>query len=156
MNSAAAQQLQCFKHKDAAAYGMRLLPEFGKPDYVLVDRLCWLNPFPNIRSIHLVDEAIQHNFPAPHKDFVYSTARIKLSPQQQAALAYVSGSIIVDQLKEEVTARCGALLKNQVTLGFVYDISRGLLRGSPSELKAEYARRIQNNITSTTGAFPAM
>ena len=156
MNSAAAKQLQCFKNKNAASLGMKLLPQFGKPDYVVVDRLIWLNPFPNIMAIKLVDESISHGFPAPHNDFVYSKAKIKLTAEQQAALAFVSGSIIVDRLRGLVIARCGALIKNQVTLGFVYDISRGLLAGRPDELKAEYARRIKNNIVSASGAFPAM
>ena len=156
MNSAAAQQLQCFKHKAAASLGMKLLPQFGKPDYVLVDRIIWLSPFPNIQKIELLDESIPHNFPAPHQDFVYSTAKIRVNPQQQAALAFVTGSIIIDQLKGVVTARCGGLLKNQVTLGFVYDVARGLLQGQPMELKAEYARRIKNNILSASGAFPTM
>ena len=46
--------------------------------------------------------------------------------------------IIVDGLKGEVTARCGDLIANDVTLNFVVDS----INGNTIPSKEEYAKRI--------------
>ena len=56
-------------------------------------------------------------------------------------------NIIVDGLKGEVTARCGMLIKNAVTFGFVKDIISGTIKESGA--KKEYKDRILNNKTPT-------
>ena len=50
----------------------------------------------------------------------------------------MTGSIIVDGLKGEVTARCGDLVANDITLQFVLDSINGKIEPT----KDEYAKRI--------------
>ena len=128
-------------HKDAAEYGNLLAKKFGVPKIIGDDMLAW-DDKAGFTKVWVLDESIAHSFPVAHKDFVYSTRNIKVPPQLVGALAAVSGSIMVDGLKGEVQARCGGLIKNAVTLGFVEDVAAGKFN---TGLKAEYARRIKAN-----------
>jgi hypothetical protein len=55
------------------------------------------------------------------------------------ALAESSESILLDLLKNEVTARCATLSANAVTLNYVIDVVAGRIEPS----RAEYERRIK-------------
>lgn len=146
--------LQGFKNANARNLGFALIQRLGQPNIVYTGHLQWNAKLPRIVKLVLLDENIPHNFPMPHHDFVYSTTNIKVSPDQASALAQVSGSIIIDQLKGQVTARCGALIKNQVTLGFVDDFVNDRIKvGSIEELRNEYARRFKENIVSKSGKY---
>jgi hypothetical protein len=54
-------------------------------------------------------------------------------------LAESSESILLDLLKNEVSARCATLSANAVTLNYVLDVVSGRVVGS----KAEYEKRIK-------------
>jgi len=132
-----------WRNPEAYKYALKLKKKFGKPDYMNQYVACWMGKGGFI-EIMVKDESIDHSFPMPHKDFVYSTIEQSLEPLTVGRLAAVSGSIIPDGLKAQVTARCGMLIKNAVTLGFVQDVARGEIKG---DLKKEYSRRIKGNIT---------
>lgn len=132
-----------WKNKDAAKYAVALSKKFGKVKMMGPDMLAWENKA-GFTKVWILDESVKHDFPVPHKDFVYSTRNIKVSPDIVGKLAAVSGSIMVDGLKGEVTARCGGLIKNAVTLGYVEDVVAGKVSGN---LKDEYSKRIKGNIT---------
>ena len=122
----------------------RYLAVFGPPDEVGRDFAKW-DDIANFGGPTVIkDEEISHTEPVKHIDFVYSTRPIRVPARKVGVLAETSGSIIVDQLKEEVTARCHYLIKNAVTLGFVEDVVAGKI--PDEEAQAEYARRITNNI----------
>ena len=80
-----------------------------------------------------------HCCPGPHYDYVYSTIDLKVPAQYLKVLAESSESIIVDLLKNEVSARCASLSPNAVTLNYVLDVVSGRVKGS----KEEYERRIK-------------
>ena len=61
-----------------------------------------------------------------------------IDPDLVGKFAGVTGSIIVDGLKGEVTARCGDTVANDVTLNFVLDC----INGNAIPSKEEYAKRI--------------
>lgn len=102
-----------------------------------------LSKTPYLRII-VRDEYIPHDFPAKHHDFVYSYASVKMTSDQACALVKVSGSILIDLLKNEVGARCGGLGANDATLSFVLDV----VQGKSPATKEEYASRINNEIVS--------
>ncbi len=99
-------------------------------------------------EVKVVDEYVAHTFPKKHYDFVYTTISVKkaikrrVTAEHACALMKVSGSIIIDLLKQEVTARCGGLGKNDVTLAFVLDV----IEGKTKPTKQEYKRRILKDI----------
>ena len=75
-----------FKKKVPRAYQYKLKVLFGKPDFSGKYIMGWDKPLPYYVSIYIKDEYIPHSFPKPHHDFVYSVAKIKLTPQQRSEL----------------------------------------------------------------------
>lgn len=134
-----------WKHKKAAAYIDTLKSLYGKPD-VYSDKpggmAIWYKPTTKIIEIIIRDENISHSFPMPHTDFVYASMKIEVPPKAVARIAKVTGSITVDGLKGTVTARCGAMIKNAISLGFVQDLVAGKIGAGAKE---EYGRRIKAN-----------
>lgn len=163
-------------------YADKLMKYFGKPDGYSPKKLYWYTlpnvggikyPEPAPLMIKVVDEYIVHDFPAKHHDFVYTKSKlpdgVKIEWEHAANLAYVTGSIIIDTLKQTVKARCGGLRANQITLGFVYDYVRGEIYrnrrykegkitkevndSNREALKREYKYRILNNVFPDDGQF---
>lgn len=134
----------------AKEYATKLIENLGEPDHDMssMGEMWWFDKAGFDRII-IKDEKIEHKFPSPHLDFVYSTkGDIELSKEQAAALNHATGSIMVDQLKGEVTARCGALPANAITIGFAEDVANGDWEDlSPEAMKTEYARRIKSGET---------
>lgn len=139
-----------WKHKDAKMYAMALMKVLGAPDEKTESMVIWKGnkaKKAGFTEIVVKDESVTHDFPMKHKDYCYSTKKIVVPPKFASIFAQVTGSIIIDGLKKEVTARCGMLVKNAVTLGFVNDVISGKVSSTPSVAKKEYAKRIIGNIT---------
>ena len=98
---------------------------FGLPYNVGKDSVTW-NNIAGFDKTWVLDERIKHNHPMDHIDFVYSTLKIPgIKPEHVCIIAQATGSIFIDMLKEEATARCHYLVKNAVSLGFVQDVVAG-------------------------------
>jgi hypothetical protein len=137
-----------FKEPVPREYAEKLRKVLGKPACETRGLMIWTKLHAPYVDIKIMDEYIPHNFPAAHHDFVYSTISLKryghLDPKKACALLRVSGSIIVDLLKQEASARCGGLTKNDVTLSFVIDV----IQNKTPATKREYKKRILNNIVT--------
>ena len=134
-----------WKNKEPKKWAKRYVEVFGSPDETGRNYAKW-DDIANFGGPTIIkDEEISHGVPVEHIDFVYSTRPIKVPAKKVDVLAKSSGSIIIDQLKEEVTVRCHYLIKNAVTLGFVEDVVANKI--SDDKARDEYARRIKNNIT---------
>jgi len=131
------EQMTAWHHLDAKNYIDEMWSVFGIPD-ILTGQIAKWHHVDGFDTVMIKDESVNHDFPVPHQDFVYSTKKIKVPPQLATPLAKVTGSIIIDGLKWELTARCGMLVKNAVTMGFVEDVVAGRAKPTP----AEYSRRI--------------
>ena len=153
-----------WKNKKAQAYASVLLEKYGddgeKYNFIKGDDiLMWENvelideekyqyKVKKIDKMYIIDESIPHSFPADHIDYCYSTLKIPqieakdgastIKPELVGKFAGVTGSIIVDGLKGEVTARCGDLVANDITLNFVLDSINGKIEPS----KEAYAKGI--------------
>ena len=138
-----------FKNEKPREYALYLEDFFGPPTIVGKKVVGWEDvPKPYTR-IEVRDEYIKHTFPAQHYDFIYSYAKIPLTPEIAGKLLKVTGSILVDLLKGEVGARCEGLTANDVTLSFVADVKAG----NASATKKEYAHRIKNSIITHTSSY---
>ena len=134
-----------WKHKYPREYAKKLIDVLGEPDEITSKRLIWTGKGAKkakAKRIMIVDESVKHEFPADHRDYVYTTKTMEVPHKLHSVFAYVTGSIIIDGLKKEVTARCGKLVANGVTLGFVEDVKKGKVSKEPKKAKKEYARRI--------------
>jgi len=68
---------------------------------------------------------------------------IKVPSDMLDTLGHVTGSIVYDGLKETVTARCGSLEANALTLQFVKDLVDGKIENNNDVAKKTYADRIR-------------
>ena len=137
--------LSNWKNEESKRYAEKLIKEYGQPDEVTETMLKWnsLGSFgKGERETYIIDESIPHAFPKPHRDYVYTVMNIKVPSDMLDTLGHVTGSIIYDGLKEEVTARCGSLYANAATLGFVRDMVEGKVTTDKDGPKKEYADRI--------------
>ena len=140
-------------------YASLLIDKYGEPDVKGGKMLLWKDvelideekyeyKVKKIDKLYVLDEHIEHSFPADHIDYCYSTIKIPqiqakdgkstINPKLVGDFAGVTGSIIIDGLKGEATARCGDLIANDVTLNFVIDC----IDGNTIPSKEEYAKRI--------------
>ena len=148
-----------WKNEKAQSYASVLIEKYNEPkvkgekmllweDVTLIDEEKYEYKVKKIDKLYVLDEHIEHSFPADHIDYVYSTLKIPkiqakdgkstIDPDLVGKFAGVTGSIIVDGLKGEVTARCGDTVANDVTLNFVLDS----INGKVEPTKEEYAKRI--------------
>ena len=153
-----------WKNKKAQEYASLLLNKYGDDgekydtvfgdsmimwkDVNLIDEEKYKYKVRKLDKLYVLDEHIEHSFPADHIDYVYSTIAIPeiqakdgkstINPDLVGKFAGVTGSIIIDGLKGEATARCGDTLANDITLQFVLDCING--KAEPS--KEEYGNRI--------------
>ena len=148
-----------WKNKKAQDYASQLIDKYGEPkvtgdemllweDITLIDEEKYQYKVKKIDKLYILDESISHSFPADHIDYCYSTLKIPqiqakdgkstIKPELVGKFAGVTGSIIIDGLKGEATARCGDTVANDVTLNFVLDS----INGKVEPTKEEYAERI--------------
>ena len=133
--------LKNWEHKDAANYAQELIDRYEEPDEFSESQMTWRN-ISQFDETTVKDESIPHNFPKPHHDFVYSTIEIEVPEELVSVFAHATESILVDRLKNTVTARCGDINANAITIGFVQDVISNKVSQEPEEAKKEYARRI--------------
>jgi len=115
-----------------------LTKKLGQPDELTANRAVWYDQ-DGFKRIEVMDEYTLHCCPEPHYDFVYSTIDLHVPKKFVRVLAESSESILLDLLKNEVSARCATLSANAVTLNYVLDVVSGRVVGS----KAEYEKRIK-------------
>ena len=116
----------------------QLTKKLGAPAELTAERAVWYDR-DGFKRIEVIDEYVLHCCPAPHYDFVYSTIDLHVPKKYVRVLAESSESILLDLLKNEVTARCATLSANAVTLNYVMDVVSGRVKGS----KEEYEKRIK-------------
>ena len=148
-----------WENEKAQKYASILIEKYGEPkvkgkkmllweDLELIDEEKYEYKVKKIDKLYVLDEHIEHSFPADHIDYVYSMIAIPeiqakdgkstIEPDLVGKFAGVTGSIIVDGLKGEVTARCGDTVANDITLNFVLDSIKGKIEPT----KEEYGKRI--------------
>ena len=133
-----SESTMSWKNEEPVKFIASLEKAFGDADESSASSRVWLNK-DGFKRIEVKDEYILHCCPAPHYDFVYSTIDLHVPKQFVRILADSSESILLDLLKNEVTARCATLSANAVTLNYVMDVVAGRVVGS----KEEYERRIK-------------
>lgn len=127
-----------WRNEEPVLFVKSLTKKFGNADELTTNRAVWYDK-DGFKRIEVLDEYILHCCPAPHYDFVYSTIDLHVPKKYVRVLAESSESIMLDLLKNEVSARCATLSANAVTLNYVLDVVSERVQGS----KEEYERRIK-------------
>jgi hypothetical protein len=127
-----------WQNQEPKEFARHLIKKFGQPAEETGTQATWYAQ-DGFKKIVVKDEYILHCCPEPHYDFVYSTIDLHVPKNLVRVLADSSESILLDLLKNEVSARCATLSATAVTLNYVMDVVSGRAKGS----RGEYERRIQ-------------
>lgn len=124
----------------------KLRDEVGKePDYIVNQpngQVVYLNPTNWIVEHVLRDEMVKHCVPSQHLDYLYTTVKIFIPANKVADVQSISGSVMLDLLKNTVTARCGGTGANYATLRTVVDVISG--NYSREQISQMYKDNIKN------------
>lgn len=144
----------------------QMYQRYGAPQEVSINRLVWRNNG-GWRATEVINQEVEHNFPAPHQDVLRQTIAMNVPPEKIAELAQFSGSVLVDRTKGEITVRCDSETNNTITLNLANDIITGRLtadqaRSRLTELsqavqngqRPAYATGFQFAVAATNTAFP--
>ena len=145
--------LTAWKNEEPVTFVKSLTKKFGEPDELTDNRAVWYNK-DGFKRIEVKDEYILHCCPAPHYDFVYSTIDLHVPKKYVRVLADSSESILLDLLKNEVTARCATLSANAVTLNYVLDVVSGRVKGSKQEYEKRIKQLYQNKLNPDPEWWP--
>lgn len=122
-----------------------LTKKLGAPAELTANRAVWYDK-DGFKRIEVKDEYILHCCPAPHYDYVYSTIDLHVPKQYVRVFAESSESILLDLLKNEVSARCATLSANAVTLNYVLDVVSGRVKGGKDEYESRIKKLYKNKL----------
>ncbi|MDP8955499.1 MAG: hypothetical protein M3N24_00855 [Actinomycetota bacterium] len=123
----------------------QMLDKYGPPNEATPTKLFWYRNGPWKRT-ELTADAVAHNFPAPHTDFLTQVIDYRVPPEKIPDIARFDGSIVVDRTKGEVAARCDAEAANMLGMNLVHELVTG--KRTVDEAREATA---QNTIAYATG-----
>jgi len=98
-----------------------LIKKYGEPDEVTPSKIVWYDNQPWKRII-VYRDAIQHNFPSPHLDFLEQTIEYSVTEDKFDELAMFNGSIIIDKTSGELLTRSDKEEANYLALNLADEI----------------------------------
>lgn len=124
----------------------KLIKEVGRqPDYIVNQPnglVCYNNPTSWIIEHVLRDEYVKHCVPKNHIDYLYTTVKIYVPPNKVPDVQSISGSVLLDLLKNTVSARCASTGANYATLRTVIDVIMG--NHTREEISQMYKTNLSN------------
>ena len=142
-----------WRNQEPVAFVKSLTKKLGQPDEMTENRAVWYDK-DGFKRIEVLDEYVLHCCPEPHYDFVYSTVDLHVPKKFVRVLAESSESILLDLLKNEVSARCATLSANAVTLNYVLDVVSGRVQGSKEEYESRIRQLYKNKLNPDPEWWP--
>ncbi|MDQ0821933.1 hypothetical protein QFZ79_004310 [Arthrobacter sp. V4I6] len=102
----------------------QMLAKYGPPNEATPTRLTWHRNGPWKRT-EITSDAVVHNWPTVHTDFLTQTIDYRVPPPMIGAVAEFDGSITVDRTRGEVSARCDSEAANVLGLNMVHELVTG-------------------------------
>lgn len=117
-----------------------MLKKYGLPSGVSDSMLVWEDSKPFKRSV-VHKEAIDHNFPMPHKDVLEQTIDYKSPTKDEVReLHAYDGSVFVKRTPGELSAMCDAEAANFLALNLAHEIIND--ERTVDEARLEYGQQI--------------
>jgi hypothetical protein len=114
-----------------------LIGKYGNPNVVDDRMLVWFDTGPFIRTV-LMRDAVPHNFPMPHVDYLTQTILYRVPANKVDDLFEYDGSVWVHRTRGELSAQCDMEALNYLALNLAHDIASE--RRSVADARAFYAR----------------
>ncbi|MFC0273484.1 hypothetical protein ACFFIX_18980 [Metabacillus herbersteinensis] len=103
---------------------LKIMKKYGYPQEATVSRLIWYNNGLWKRTI-VYRDAVQHNFPTTHPDFLKQTINYKTPLDKFDEIAKHDGSTYPDRTKGEVSAVCDKEEMNILSINLFHEIVIG-------------------------------
>lgn len=129
------------------AAAQKIMEQHGPPSGITSSRLIWAEPNPPWAEIVVYKRTQQHDFPAPHKDFVQHTVYYEVPEDKMDELSSFDGSVIVYRTGGRLAARCHVGGANILTLNLAHDIIVG--SKSVQEARRAYASAVKSAMDGT-------
>ena len=100
----------------------KLINKYGQPSGVTDSRLIWDNPGEPWHQIILYKETIDHQWPAPHQDYLEQSVVYSVPEDKFDELAEFDGSVIAERTRGTLAARCHTEWANLIALNLAHDI----------------------------------
>jgi len=142
-----------WRNQEPVLFVKSLIKKLGQPNELTENRAVWYDK-DGFKRIEVLDEYVLHCCPEPHYDFVYSTVDLHVPKKFVRVLAESSESILLDLLKNEVSARCATLSANAVTLNYVLDVVSGRVQGSKEEYESRIKQLYKNKLNPDPEWWP--
>ena len=103
---------------------VEMMEKYGAPDEMTESLLIWRDNAPFVRT-YVYSEAIDHDWPTPHKDVVEQFVHYDVPEDMFDELAMFDGSVIAERTKGEISARCHSEFANLIALNLADDVVTG-------------------------------
>jgi hypothetical protein len=117
-----------------------MLDKYGQPNEATASMWIWHDNGPWKRTI-VYSEAVDHDFPMPHKDVMQQFINYDAPVDKFDELAAYDGSVIVERTKAEMSARCDKEEANFLAINLAHEVATG--ERSVEEARQFYADTIQ-------------
>jgi hypothetical protein len=117
----------------------QLIKQYGEANEGTPARLIWYNVGP-WKRIEVTRDQIDHNFPAPHTDYVTCWIDYQVPVELADAITRFDGSCLIDRTAGEVGARCDSEAADMITINFMHEIVTG--KRTVEEGRAAYAEQM--------------
>ena len=114
-----------------------LIGKYGAPSVVSDRMLVWYDMGPLVKTA-LVRDAVPHNFPMPHTDYLTQTVLHRVPTDKLDDLFEYDGSVWVHRTRGELSAQCDVESMNFLALNLAHDIIMGTR--TASDARDFYAR----------------
>lgn len=101
-----------------------LINKYGFPHEATKSRIIWYYNDPWKRTI-VYRDAVPHNMPTPHPDYLEQTIDYKVPVECFDELAQFDGSLYIDRTAGEASAKCDQEAANFMALNLMNDIVTG-------------------------------
>lgn len=99
-----------------------MVNKYGEPSGVMASRVVWEEPSSPWNEIIVYRDAVDHDFPIPHQDYLEQSILYEVPADKMDELAKFDGSVIVYLTKGRLAARCDKEAANFLALNLAHDI----------------------------------
>lgn len=101
-----------------------MMSKYGEPSIVGDRMLVWFNTGPMVKTA-LMRDAVPHNFPMPHVDYLTQTVMHRVPADKLDDLYEYDGSVWVHRTRGELSAQCDVEAMNFLALNLAHDVIMG-------------------------------
>ena len=114
-----------------------MMAKYGEPAVVGERMLVWHDTGPFVKTVVMRD-AVPHNFPMPHVDYLTQTVKHTVPASKLAALSEYDGSVWYHRTRGELSAQCDVEAMNLLALNLAHDVASGAR--TAADARAFYAK----------------